>query len=147
MRDPVTIAPGTKFTPKPELPQGIREMAEKGTAQAKATYEKMSAATTEASNAMQGAHSTAVQGAVECNTKVVEFARINTNAAFDYAAKLLAVKSPSEFIEVSAEHTRTQLEVMTEQSKELTALSQKVMIEAAKPLKDSVAKMFQAPAV
>ena len=53
MRDPITTAPATKFTPKPEIPQGIREMAEKGTAQAKATYEKMSAATTEASNAMQ----------------------------------------------------------------------------------------------
>jgi phasin len=146
MRDPVTTAPATKFAPTPEVPQAMRDMAEKGTAHAKATYDKMSAATTEASNAMQSAHSTAVQGAVECNTKVVEYARINTNAAFDYAAKLLAVKSPSEFIEISAEHARKQFEVLTGQSKEFTALSQKVMLEAAKPLKDGAAKMFQGAA-
>lgn len=139
---------GTKpaGAPKMDAPQAMREMADKGTAHAKATYDKMSAATTEASSAMQSAHSTAVQGAVECNTKVVEYARINTNAAFDYAAKLLAVKSPSEFIELTTEHTRKQLEVLTGQSKELSALSQKVMLEAAKPLKDGAAKMFQGPA-
>jgi phasin len=146
MRDPVTTAPGTKFAPKPEVPQAMRDMAEKGTAQAKATYDKMSAATTDASNAMRSAHSTAVQGAVACNTKVIEYARINTNAAFDYAAKLLAAKSPSEFIEISAEHARKQFEVLTGQSKEFAALSQKVMLEAAEPLKDGAAKMFQGAA-
>jgi phasin len=147
MKDSVTAAPGTKFTPKVEVPHAVREMAEKGTAQARATYDRMSAATTEASSAMQSAHSTAVQGAVECNTKVVEYARINTNAAFDYAAKLLAVKSPSEFLEVSTEHARKQFEVLTGQSKEFAALSQKVMLEAVKPLKDGAARVFQAPAV
>ena len=136
---------GTK--PVGAAPQAIRDMAEKGSAHAKATYDKMSAATNEASGAMQSAHATAVQGAVACNAKAVEYARTNTNAAFDFAAKLLAVKSPSEFFELSAEHARKQFEVMTAQSKEFTALSQKVMVEAAKPLKDVSTKMFQPPAV
>ena len=146
MRDPITTAPATKFTPKPEIPQGIREMAEKGTAQAKATYEKMSVATTEASNAMQSAHSSAIQGALEYNSKIVEFARINTKAAFDYAAKVFAVRAPSEFMEISAEHTRTQMEVLGEQSKELAALTQRAMVEATRPLQESAVKMFQVPA-
>lgn len=57
------------------------------------------------------------------------------------------MKSPSEFLEVSTEHARKQFEVVTGQSKEFTALSQKVMLEAAKPLKDGAARVFQAPAV
>jgi hypothetical protein len=56
------------------------------------------------------------------------------------------VKSPSEFFEVSTEHARTLFEVLSEQSKELVALGQKVIIESAKPLKEGAAKMFQGPA-
>jgi phasin len=104
----------------------------------------MSAATAEASNVIQNAYSTAAQGAMDCNARVIEFARANSNAAFDYARELLGVKSPSEFLEVSTEHARKQFEVLSEQTKELTALSQKVMLETAEPLK-AAAKGFRGP--
>ena len=123
-------------------PQAMRDMAEKGTAQAKASYEKMSAATAEASSVMQKAGATAAQGFKDSNAKVLEFARTNSNAAFDYANALLGVKSPSEFIEMSTEQARKQFEVLSAQSKELTALSQKVMAETAEPLKAGAAKAF-----
>jgi phasin len=114
-------------------------------ANTKETYERMSAATTEAANGMREAVSTATQSAMTCNAKALEFARINTNANFDYAAKLLGVKSPGEFIELSTQHARKQFEALSEQSKEIAALSQKVMLEAAAPLKAGAAKMFQGP--
>ena len=130
---------------KIEVPQAIREMADKGTAQAKASYEKMSAATAEASSVLQNAGATAAQGIKDGNAKVIEFARTNSNAAFDYASELLGVKSPSEFIKVSTEQARKQFEVLSEQTKELTALSQKVMLETAEPLKAGAAKAFRGP--
>jgi phasin len=135
---------GTKSAGAPKLgtPQAIREMADKGTAQAKASYDKMSAATAEASNVLQNAGATAAQGIKDSNAKVIEFARANSNAAFDYASELLGVKSPSEFIKVSSEQARKQFEVLSEQSKELTALNQKVMLETAEPLKAGAAKAF-----
>ncbi len=135
---------GTKpaGTAKLGTPQAMREMAEKGTAQAKASYEKMSAATAEASSVMQKASATAAQGFKDSNAKVLEFARTNSNAAFDYANALLGVKSPSEFIEMSTEQARKQFEVLSAQSKELTALGQKVMLETAEPLKAGAAKAF-----
>jgi len=43
---------------------------------------------------------------------------------------------------VSTEQARKQFEVLSEQTKELTALSQKVMLETAEPLKAGVAKAF-----
>src|SRR5450631_2228930 len=122
--------------------QANREMADKGTAQAKASYDKMSAATAEASNVIQNAGATVAQGFKDGNAKVIEFARTNSNAAFDYANQLLAVKSPSEFIQVSTEQARKQFEVLSAQTKELTALSQKVMLETAEPLKAGAAKAF-----
>jgi len=138
-----TNASGSKSAgAKMEPPQAIREMAEKGTAQAKASFEKLSAATAAASSVMQNAGETATQGIKESNAKVLEFARTNSNAAFDYANALLGVKSPSEFVQLSTEQARKQFEVLSAQTKELTALSQKVMLETAEPLKAGAAKMF-----
>ena len=144
MTEAHTTGAGTKSAgaAKMETPQAIREMAEKGTAQAKASFEKLSAATAAASSVMQNAGETATQGIKESNAKVIEFARTNRNTAFDNANELLAVKSPTEFFKVSAEQARKQFEVLAAQTKELTALSQKVMLETAEPLKAGAAKMF-----
>ena len=99
---------------------------------------------TQAANGMRDAMSTATQSAMACNTKVLEFARINANANFEYAARLMGVKSPTEFIELSTQHAREQFEVLSLQSKELAALSRKMMLEAAEPFKTGAAKMLQA---
>ena len=105
----------------------------------------MSAATAEASSVIQNAGATAAQGIKDGNAKVIEFARANSKAAFDFANELLRVKSPSEFIKVSTEQARKQFEVLSEQTKELTALNQKVMRETAEPLKTGAAKAFGGP--
>jgi len=146
MTEAHTTAAGTKSagTAKMETPQAIREMTDKGNAQAKQAFEKMSAATTEASSIMQNAGATAAQGFKDSNAKVIEFARINSNAALDFANLLLGVKSPSEFIQVSTEQARKQFDVLSAQTKELTALAQKGMLETAEPFKAGAAKAFAA---
>src|SRR5205823_12579018 len=144
VREPNSTTAGTRpaGSPKMEAPQAFREMADKGIEQEKASSEKMNAATTEASNIIQNVCSTAAQGAMACNAKVFEFAHANSSAAFDYATKLLAVKSPSEFLELSTHYARKQFEALSDQSKELTALGQKVMLETAEPLKAGAGKAF-----
>jgi hypothetical protein len=56
--------------------------------------------------------------------------------------KLSGVKSPSEFLELSTEHARKQFEMLAEQAKQLTVLTQKVTLETTEPLKTGVAKAF-----
>src|SRR6516164_4840389 len=73
-------------------------------------------------------------------TKLIEFTQANTNAAYDFVPKLSGVKSPSVFVELSTEHARKQFETLTEQTKQLAALAQKVMLATAEPLKTGVAK-------
>lgn len=147
MTEANTTTAGTRSggAAKMETPQAMRDMADKGTAQAKQAYAKMTAATAEASSVLQNAGATAAQGIKDSNAKVIEFARSNSNAAFDFANVLLGVKSPSEFIQVSTEQARKQFEVLSAQTKELTALSQKVMLETAEPLKAGAAKAFAGP--
>ena len=66
----------------------------------------------------------------------------NSTLAFDFAHKLLGVKSPPEFIQLSTEHARKQFEILTDQTKELAALAQKVTLVTAEPLKTGVTKAF-----
>jgi phasin len=143
MRETSTAPGGTRAAGAAS--QAMRDAADKGSAQARESFENVSAAAAEASSVIQNAYSTATEGAREYNAKLIECARDNSNTAFDYASKLLAVKSPSEFFEISAAHARKQAELMAEQARELTDLSQKVMRESAKPLNAGIGKAFQGP--
>jgi phasin len=120
---------------KTGAPQAFREMTEKGTTQAKETYEKMSVASTKAADLIQNSYLTAVKGVQDYNNKFFEFAHENTNAAFDFIQKMSGVRSPSAFVELSTEHARKQLESLTEQAKELATLAQKATLATAEPLK------------
>jgi phasin len=132
-------------TNKTDATQAFRAAAENGSAQAKEAFEKMSAATTEATALIKNSYSTAVKGAQDYNAKFIEFAQTNTEAAFDFAQKLWSVKSPSDFIELSAKHSREQFETLTEQTKELAALAQTVTLATVEPLKTGVTKAFRQP--
>ena len=97
--------------PKVEMPAAFREMAERGVAQAKDTYEKMKAAAEEATDVLETTYSTATKGASDYGLKVIEAARANTNAAFDFAGEVMAAKTLSEVVELTNAHARKQFEV------------------------------------
>jgi phasin len=128
--------------PKIEMPAAFREAAEKGVAQAKESYEKMKAAAEEATDMLEDTYATATKGCADYGLKMIDAARVNTNATFDFASELMTAKSLSEMIELSTAHTRKQFEALTAQTKELTALAQKVAAESAEPFKSSVGKVF-----
>jgi len=128
--------------PKVEMPAAFREFAERGVAQAKDTYEKMKAAAEEATDVLEVTYSTATKGASDYGLKMIEAARANTNAALDFAGELITAKSLSEVIELSSAHARKQFEALSQQSKELSALAQKVATDTAEPIKSGMNKAF-----
>ena len=121
---------------------GLREMAVKATAQAKEGCEKLSSATTEATGLLEDSYSTAIKGVQDYNGKLIEFVRANVSVNFDFTQKMSGVKSPSEFTELSTEYARKQFETLTEQTKELAALAQKVAVATMAPLKKGATKAF-----
>jgi phasin len=129
--------------PKMEVPAAFREFAEKGLSQAKESWEKMKEATEEATDMLETSYSTASKGSAEYGLKVIDIARANTNAAFDFASDLFAVKSFAEAVELTTAHSRKQFDALTAQTKELTALAQKVATESAEPIKTRVTGAVQ----
>jgi phasin len=129
--------------PKLEIPTAFREFAEKSVSQAKENYERMKSAAEEATDLLEGTYATASKGASDYGLKMIEAARANTNAAFDFAAEVMTAKSFSDFVELSTSHARKQFEQLTAQTKELAALAQKVAADTAEPVKESVTKAFK----
>ena len=129
--------------PNMEVPAAFREFAEKGVAQTKDAYEKMRATAEQGTETLAACYSTASKGSTEYGLKVIEIARANTNAYFDFVGSLFGVKSPSELIELTTAHSRTQFETITGQGKELAALAQKVATDSAEPIKSGVEKALK----
>jgi phasin len=134
----------TNVTTKSRIdpPQQFRDMTEKGATESKKAFETMSAASSEAAGVMKNCYATAVKGAQDYNNKFIEFTHANTNAAFDFAHRISGVKSPSEFVELSTEHARQQVESLTNQTTQLAALAQQVTLATAEPLKMGTTKAF-----
>jgi len=92
---------------------------------------------------IKNSYSTAVKGMQDYNNKIIEFTHANTNAAFDFVQRMSGVKSPTAFLELWTEHARKQVETLTEQSKQLAALGQKVTRTTDEPLKTGVVNPFK----
>jgi phasin len=128
--------------PNMEVPEAVREIAEKGVAQAKDTCQKAKVAAEQATDLLKDTYATAAKGATDYNLKIVEIARTNINTAFEYAQELMGVKSPSEFVALSTAHVRKQFDTMIAQTKELAELAQNAATEITEPLKAGVIKAF-----
>ena len=129
--------------PKIEVPAAFREFAERSVAQARDGYERVKAVAEDATDVLEETYASASKGVTDYNLKALEIARANTNAAFDFAAELLTVKSLSEAVELSSTHARKQFDAFIAQSKELAALAQRVTAETTEPLKNGVSKAFK----
>lgn len=126
-----------------QFPEAFREMAEKSVEQAKEGYARIRNAAEEATDMVEDTYLTATRSATEFNLKAIDALRANVNSSFDYARELLAAKSFSEAMELSATHMRQQFETLSAQAKEFSALAQKAATDASEPIKSSVAKNFK----
>ena len=120
-----------------------RRLAEHSAAQAKSTFDKTGAASAEQTRRVEQSALTAFNGVRECYLKMLEMAQENTVASFDLARELASVQTPSELVEVWSARTREAYETFSEQTKELSALVQKVATSTAHPLANGLTNPFR----
>jgi phasin len=128
--------------PNTEGSQQVREMTETGTQQSKEGFEKIGAATSEAAEVMTNCCSTALKGIQEYNSKLIEFIQANAMSQVEFLQKLAGVKSPTELLELSTSHNRSQVERLADQAKHLTDLTKQVTLATAEPIKSGLAKVY-----
>jgi phasin len=107
-------------------------------------FEQKGKATAEKSaQAVEQSYSATADNMRNYSIKMIDMAQANTEAVFEFARKLASAKSPSDFAEVWTAHTRKQFEMLNEQTKELTALGQKMAGESAEPIARNVKQAFE----
>jgi phasin len=126
-----------------EVPEQMRAFAEKGVSQARDSYAKFKDVAETNNGTIEAVFTTASKGYSEYSAKLMEMMKANTTATLDFAQELLAVKSPSEAMELWTSHARKQYEALTAQAKELAELTQKVATETVEPIKANASKLFK----
>ena len=116
---------------------------DKGRKIANETMEKGTAAVQQMTQSFEQSGTAAVEKMREYNLKIIDMARANAGAAFELAHQLTTAKTPSEFMELWASHARKQFEIFSEQTKDLTALGQKMAGESVEPIARSVSQTFK----
>ena len=74
--------------------------------------------------------------------KIINMAQTNTEAVFEYARQLASAQAPSDFADVLRAQARKQFEMLREQTRELTALGQKMPGESGAPIAHKVKQAF-----
>jgi hypothetical protein len=118
-----------------ELSGATRETAEQGADFARDVAGKAGATANEAAGAAEEIHSTFTGNAVDFHRQWIEMVQENTNARLAFAHRLVSVKSPSEFAEVSVEHACKRFETFAEQARQLTGMAQKITVALAVPMR------------
>jgi hypothetical protein len=113
-----------------------RKFADKSAAVASDTFEKGKAA-------VEQSFSAAVENMRAFNVKMIDMARTNAEAGFDFALQIATVKAPADIGELWTAHAHKQFERLSEQTKELMALGQKMAGENAAPVAQGVNHAFK----
>jgi phasin len=121
-----------------ELSGATREFAEQGVDFARGAADKTMATTKETTRVAGEVYSAFSGNALDFHRHWIEMVRENTNATLDFVHKVLVVKSPSEFVELAAEHARKRLETFSEQARQLTGMAQKMTADLAAPMREGM---------
>jgi hypothetical protein len=120
-----------------------RKVAEKGLVPSRETFETVNAAAKGAFGSIDASASIVAKGLTELNAKAVEAFQANSALTFEFLRALTGSKTVSEAISLAPAHANKQFQALKDQTKDLSALSQKIAQDSFAPLKDAVSKTFQ----
>ena len=115
-------------TPSFEIPQQLRELAEKNVEQARAAYGQFMDAMAQATNMWMGAMpaNDVTAGFKTVQERAVRFAKQNAEACFALATELTSAKDVKDVIAIQSRYAQTQMQAYALQAQELGRL----MVEA-----------------
>jgi phasin len=106
-----------------QIPNEVRDFAERSVEQARKAFEGFSGAAHKAISTLDSAP-VPLPGK-EVGVKALSYAETNVKAAFDLAQKLVHAKDVQEVLSLQSDYLKSQFETFQEQTKELGAVIQK----------------------
>jgi phasin len=111
-----------------------KQFADKSARMVRENLEKGIAAAEQSARGVEQGYSIAAENIRDFNLRLIEMAQANATATLEFVQQISTAKGPSEAIELWSSYARRQFETLTDQSKELTALGQKIATSSAEPI-------------
>ncbi|MEZ5843907.1 MAG: phasin family protein [Hyphomicrobiaceae bacterium] len=111
-----------------EIPQAVRDMAEKNIEQTRAAYAQFQQMAQKAQGMMVQSSGAMMDAAREVQQRSMRFAEENIEHSFRFASDLARARDVKEYLEIQTRYAQRQMQTYTEQARELGEL----MSEAAR---------------
>ena len=113
--------------PSMEIPDAVRELAERNVEQTRAAYDKFMDMARQAQSMMTKSQGAMAVSALEIQQRAMRFTEQNIDASFNLASELARARDLKEYIEIQTRHTQQQMQTYTQQAQEIG----RMMAEAA----------------
>ncbi len=114
-----------------DIPDQMRDMADKSVSQAKKALEQYLEATQKAVSKAEGSAKSVQQGTAEVNRQALAFLEENVSASFDLAQRLVQARTMEEISALQKEFFTKQMATFAEQGKSLGSMMGRMGAEAA----------------
>lgn len=114
-----------------DIPDQMRDMADKSVSQAKKALEQYLEATQKAVAKVEGSAKSVQQGTAEVNRQALAFLEENVSASFDLAQRLVQARTMEEIAALQKEFFTKQMASFAEQGKSLGSMMGRMGAEAA----------------
>ena len=109
-------------TPQMEIPDAVRQMAERNVEQARTAYSQMMDMARKGQDQVSASSGAMTSAALEVQNKAMRFASENIEANFKLAGELARARDMKDYFEIQARHAQRQMQTYTLQAQELSQL-------------------------
>jgi phasin len=110
-----------------QIPQELREFAEKNIEQARAAYGQLTEAMTQAVRAWSAPSTVMASGFKVVQERAIQFAKENADAGFALASELAKAKDLQDILRLQSNFAQTQMQSYARQAQELGGLMAEAM--------------------
>jgi len=115
-----------------EIPEQMREVADKSVGEARKAFEQFLSATQKAMATAENSAKSVGEGAADVSRQSLAFVEDNIAASFDLAQRLVQARTVQEIAALQQEYVRRQMKNLTEQGKQLGEMATRAARDAGK---------------
>jgi phasin len=108
--------------PQFEIPEAVRELAERNVDQARSAYTQFMDMARQVQETLSKSQGAMASGAMELHARIAKFAEENIQASFAFASDLSRARDLKEYLEIQQRHAQKQMQTYALQAQELGKL-------------------------
>lgn len=105
--------------PQMEIPEPVRQMAERNVEQARSAYNQFMEMARQAQTLMSRSSGAMAESVAEIQARALRFAEQNMEAGFQLAGELARARDFKEYLDIQSRHAQRQMQTYAQQAQEL----------------------------